>query len=56
MYLFIHLLVYLGCLLEFNAVPSGQPYEGTHCLNLPVTNNETVFLRNVGKFETDGMG
>jgi len=42
MYLFIHLFVYLGCLLEFNAMPSGQPYEGTHCLNLPVTNTEAA--------------
>jgi len=42
MYLFIHLLVYLGCLLEFNAVPSDQPYEGTHCLKRPVMNTETA--------------
>jgi hypothetical protein len=42
MCLFIRLLVYLGCLLEFNAVPSDRRYEGTHCLNLPVMNTEAV--------------
>jgi hypothetical protein len=42
MYLFINLIVYLGCLLEFNAVPSDQPYEGTQCLNFPVMNTEAA--------------
>jgi len=32
----------LGCRLEFNAVPSGQPYEGTHWLNFPVMNTEAA--------------
>jgi hypothetical protein len=38
--LFIYLFIYLDYLLEFNVVPSGQPFEGTRCLNLPTMHNE----------------